>query len=45
VAQQLKRLGVTRVRPLAGGFHGWRERGYTVHEFHAEAAAAAVNQK
>jgi rhodanese-related sulfurtransferase len=40
VAQQLKRLGVTRVRPLAGGFHGWRERGYPLQEFYVELAAS-----
>jgi 3-mercaptopyruvate sulfurtransferase SseA len=41
VALQLKRLGVTRVRPLAGGFHGWRERGYPLQEFYVEMKAAA----
>jgi 3-mercaptopyruvate sulfurtransferase SseA len=30
VALALKRLGVKRVRPLAGGFEGWLERGYPV---------------
>ncbi len=24
----LRRRGIERVRPLAGGFHAWRERGY-----------------
>ena len=28
VALQLKRAGVRRVRPLLGGFDGWRKRGY-----------------
>jgi len=41
VAQQLKRLGVTRVRPLAGGFLGWRELGYPLQDFHEEMTAAA----
>jgi 3-mercaptopyruvate sulfurtransferase SseA len=40
VAQQLKRLGVTQVRPLAGGFHDWRERGFPLQEFYAELAAS-----
>jgi hypothetical protein len=28
VALELKRRGITRVRPLLGGFAGWRERGF-----------------
>ena len=24
----LRRHGISRVRPLAGGLNGWRERGY-----------------
>jgi membrane protein DedA with SNARE-associated domain/rhodanese-related sulfurtransferase len=27
-ALQLKKLGITRVRPLEGGYDAWRERGY-----------------
>ncbi len=30
MALRLKRVGVTRVRPLAGGFDGWRERSFPV---------------
>jgi rhodanese-related sulfurtransferase len=30
VALQLNKLGVTRVRPLLGGFEGWQERGFPV---------------
>jgi membrane protein DedA with SNARE-associated domain/rhodanese-related sulfurtransferase len=30
VAQRLRRLGVARVRPLAGGFRGWRDRGFPI---------------
>jgi 3-mercaptopyruvate sulfurtransferase SseA len=30
VALTLRRLGVTRVRPLDGGFMGWQERGLPV---------------
>jgi membrane protein DedA with SNARE-associated domain/rhodanese-related sulfurtransferase len=30
VAQRLRRLGVVRVRPLAGGFRGWRDRGFPI---------------
>jgi 3-mercaptopyruvate sulfurtransferase SseA len=30
VALDLAKLGVTRVRPLAGGFPEWRRRGFAV---------------
>jgi len=26
-------MGFTHVRPLAGGYHGWRERGFPVEPF------------
>jgi membrane protein DedA with SNARE-associated domain/rhodanese-related sulfurtransferase len=32
VAQQLQKLGITRVRPLQGGFAGWKELGYPLAE-------------
>jgi 3-mercaptopyruvate sulfurtransferase SseA len=41
VAQQLKRFGITRVRPLAGGFNAWREKGYPLQGFPVETAALA----
>jgi rhodanese-related sulfurtransferase len=28
VALLLRKRGINRVRPLAGGFHSWRDRGY-----------------
>ena len=28
MALLLQRRGIERVRPLAGGFHAWRDRGY-----------------
>jgi 3-mercaptopyruvate sulfurtransferase SseA len=28
VALMLKRRGITRVRPLAGGLAGWKEKGF-----------------
>jgi rhodanese-related sulfurtransferase len=37
VALKLHRLGITRVRPLAGGFEAWRARGYPLEP--ADAAA------
>jgi len=32
VALDLAKLGVTRVRPLAGGFPEWRARGFPVDD-------------
>src|SRR5579859_7759089 len=29
--RKLRRYGITRVRPLEGGFHAWRERGFPLH--------------
>ena len=33
VAMQLQRLGITRVRPLRGGFDGWKAAGYPLEEY------------
>ncbi len=33
VAMQLHKLGVYRVRPLRGGFDGWKQAGYPLHEY------------
>ena len=33
VAKQLLRLGIHRVRPLRGGFEGWRDAGYPLEEY------------
>jgi 3-mercaptopyruvate sulfurtransferase SseA len=30
VALLLRRRGIERVRPLAGGFHAWKDLGYPV---------------
>ena len=43
MALTLRRLGVTRVRPLEGGFIGWQERGFPVEA--APALAAAVDER
>jgi rhodanese-related sulfurtransferase len=32
VARKLQELGITRVRPLQGGFHGWKDLGYPLQE-------------
>jgi membrane protein DedA with SNARE-associated domain/rhodanese-related sulfurtransferase len=33
VAMQLHKLGITRVRPLRGGFDGWKQAGYPLLEY------------
>ena len=33
VALQLRRLGITRVRPLRGGFDGWKLAGYPLFDY------------
>jgi len=30
---QLHRLGITRVRPLRGGFDGWKRAGYPLLDY------------
>jgi rhodanese-related sulfurtransferase len=39
VALALRRHGVTRVRPLAGGFPEWRHRGFPVEAIATDAHA------
>jgi rhodanese-related sulfurtransferase len=39
VALLLKRRGVTRIRPLAGGLDGWRERGLPLEPLSLASAA------
>jgi 3-mercaptopyruvate sulfurtransferase SseA len=43
VALQLHRLGITRVRPLRGGFNGWKSAGYPLFDY-AEEAEVAVTE-
>jgi membrane protein DedA with SNARE-associated domain/rhodanese-related sulfurtransferase len=33
LAMQLHRLGITRVRPLHGGFDGWKDAGYPLYDY------------
>ena len=33
VAMDLHKLGISRVRPLRGGFDGWKEAGYPLHDY------------
>jgi rhodanese-related sulfurtransferase len=42
VAQQLQKLGITRVRPLQGGFGGWKELGYPLADASDVAWAASL---
>jgi 3-mercaptopyruvate sulfurtransferase SseA len=39
VALRLRRLGVVRVRPLAGGFEAWRAGGFPVEPLPSPSAA------
>jgi 3-mercaptopyruvate sulfurtransferase SseA len=32
VAQQLQKLGIQKVRPLQGGFGGWKDSGYPLEQ-------------
>jgi 3-mercaptopyruvate sulfurtransferase SseA len=41
VALQLRKLGITRVRPLAGGLDAWIELEYPVEDVPLVAAASA----
>ena len=42
VALQLHKLGISRVRPLRGGFEGWRDAGYPLEDYIAPAAEAVL---
>jgi membrane protein DedA with SNARE-associated domain/rhodanese-related sulfurtransferase len=42
VALQLHKLGINRVRPLRGGFEGWRDAGYPLETYVAPAAEAVL---
>jgi membrane protein DedA with SNARE-associated domain/rhodanese-related sulfurtransferase len=42
VALQLHKLGINRVRPLRGGFEGWRDAGYPLIDYVPPAVAAEL---
>jgi len=42
VALQLHRLGITRVRPLRGGFDGWKKAGYPLLDYIEDAELNAL---
>jgi rhodanese-related sulfurtransferase len=33
LAMDLRKIGITRVRPLRGGFDGWKNAGYPLEEY------------
>jgi membrane protein DedA with SNARE-associated domain/rhodanese-related sulfurtransferase len=43
VALQLHRLGVTRVRPLRGGFDGWKQAGYPLFDYNEDSPVAETD--
>jgi 3-mercaptopyruvate sulfurtransferase SseA len=43
VALILRRRGIERVRPLAGGFHAWRDLGYPLVSVSGGSSARSVN--
>ena len=36
MALTLKKKGIKKVRPLAGGFYGWRDKGLPLDPFYPE---------
>jgi membrane protein DedA with SNARE-associated domain/rhodanese-related sulfurtransferase len=43
VAMDLKKIGITRVRPLAGGLKAWEDRGYPMDEFFPQEETQAAS--
>jgi membrane protein DedA with SNARE-associated domain/rhodanese-related sulfurtransferase len=43
VAMELKKIGITRVRPLAGGLKAWQDQGYPMDEFFPQEEAQAAS--
>ena len=43
VAMDLKKIGIVRVRPLAGGLKAWEDEGYPLDEFFQEEEAKAAS--
>ena len=43
VAMDLKKIGITRVRPLMGGLQAWENQGYPMDEFYPQEEAKAVS--
>ena len=45
VAKRLLRLGVHRVRPLRGGFEGWRDKGFPLEDYVEPHAAVHLGEQ
>ena len=45
VALNLRQLGISRVRPLEGGFFEWRDRGFPLEEFYTPAPNLAKGHR
>jgi membrane protein DedA with SNARE-associated domain/rhodanese-related sulfurtransferase len=43
VALQLHKLGITRVRPLRGGFDGWKQAGYPLFDYVEDSELPSAN--
>jgi len=43
VAMELKKIDITRIRPLAGGLKAWEDEGYPMDDFYAEEEAKAAS--
>jgi len=43
VAMELKKIGITRVRPLMGGLQAWESQGYPMDDFYHEDEVKAVS--
>jgi membrane protein DedA with SNARE-associated domain/rhodanese-related sulfurtransferase len=43
VAMELKKIGITKVRPLAGGLKAWEDQGYPMDDFYHEEEAKAAS--
>ncbi len=43
VAMDLKRIGITKVRPLQGGLKAWQDQGYPMDDFFPEEVQKAVS--
>jgi rhodanese-related sulfurtransferase len=44
VALQLKKAGIRKVRPLAGGFEAWRKLELPIEPYNAGAQAELISQ-
>jgi rhodanese-related sulfurtransferase len=45
LALTLKKMGITRVRPLLGGYFGWRDLGLPLEDFDFDKPARAATSR